>query len=230
MDQYIRCPRTYLYQRVLGLSGARDDSAYVQFHRAIYAVLRWMGEADAATAVSRQEVAARLDAAWEQIGPVDHPYSTVYRDAADMILERALVRHAGVEQVLDADWLIERPGGQIRLRPDHVETGVDGPVVRRLRTGRPPKAKPNDDILALYHQAATQELGQARVDVLFLTTDEAVPAPMSSTVIRNRLKKYDSAILGIRAGRYLAKPDDRTCPRCPQYFICSAVPPHTPSD
>ena len=230
LDQYIRCPRTYLYQRILNLSGARDDSAYVQFHRAVYAVLRWMGGAEAATAVSREEVATRLDAAWEEIGPVDHPYSTVYRGAADEIVERAVARRGGGGEVLDADWLIARPEGQIRLRPDHVERGVDGPVVRRLRTGRPPKAKPDDDILALYHHAATQELGQTRVEVLFLTTDEAVAAPMSTTVIENRLKKYDTAISGIRAGLYPAKPDDRTCPRCPQYFICSAVPPPAPGD
>ena len=46
LDQYIRCPLAYLYQRILELSGARDDSAYVEFHRAVYSVLRWMSEVD----------------------------------------------------------------------------------------------------------------------------------------------------------------------------------------
>ena len=109
------------------------------------------------------------------------------------------------------------------MRPDHVEKGVDGPVVRRLRTGRPPK-KVDDNIYALYHSAVKQELGEARVEALFLTTDEAIPVPMSTTVIGKRLKKYDDAISGIREGRFPAKPDDRKCPRCPQYFICPTVP------
>ena len=224
LDQYIRCPRAYLYQRILDLSGARDDSAYVQFHRAVYSVLRWMGKVNAATTVSGEEAAARLDAAWEEIGPSDHPYATVYRDAADDIVERAVARRASGAQILEADWQIERAEGRIRLRPDHVEVSADGPVVRRLRTGRPPK-KIDDDIYALYLVGARRELDQARIETLFLTTDEARPVQMTETVIRNRLKKYDDAIAGIRAGRFAAKPDDRTCPRCPQYFICSAIPP-----
>ena len=224
LDQYIRCPRAYLYQRILHLSGARDDTAYVQFHRAVYSVLRWMGQVDTVTPVSVEEAVVRLDAAWKETGPTDHPYSTVYRGAADDIVERAIARRASGAKILDADWSIKRPEGRISLRPDHVEVGADGPVVRRLRTGRPPR-KIDGDIYALYLVGASQELHGARVEVLFLTTDEARPIPMKEPVIRKRLEKYDDAIAGIRAGQFLARPNDRTCPRCPQYFICSAVPP-----
>ena len=95
LDQYIKCPRMYLYQRILDLSGARDDSAYVQFHRAVYSVLRWMGGMEAGTEVSSEEAKAKLDLAWDEIGPVDHAYATVYRDAADEI-ETALFSAAPV--------------------------------------------------------------------------------------------------------------------------------------
>ena len=84
----------------------------------------------------------------------------VYRDAADDIVERAIARRASGAELLDADWLIARPEGRIRLRPDHVEIGADGPVVRRLRTGRPPK-KIDDDIYALYLVGARQEAGRS---------------------------------------------------------------------
>lgn len=223
LDQYIRCPRTYLYQRILDLSGARDDNAYVRFHRAVYAVLRWMGGMEGGVKVAHEDAIARLDAAWEEIGPAKHPYASVYRQAADAIIERAVARRVSGAKLIDADWLIERPAGRIRLRPDHVEMAPDGPVVRRLRTGRPPK-KIDEDIYALYHFAAAKVLGTARVEALFLTTDEAVPVPMSDKVIGNRLEKYDAAIAGIRAGHFAAEPDDRTCPRCPQYFICPGIP------
>ena len=226
LDQYIRCPRAYLYQRILDLSGARDDSAYVQFHRTVYSVLRWMGQVDAAIPVSGEEAAARLDAAWEETGPSDHPYATVYRESADGIVERAIARRASGAELVDADWVIARREGRISLRPDHVEIGSDGPVVRRLRTGRPPK-KIDDDIYALYLVGARQELHGARVEALFLTTDEAKPVSMTETVVCKRLQKYDDAIAGIRSGRFAAKPNERTCPRCPQYFICPAVPPPT---
>lgn len=35
-----------------------------------------------------------------------------------------------------------------------------------------------------------------------------------------RLGRYDAAIVGILAGQFAASPVDRTCPRCPHYFIC----------
>lgn len=223
LDQYIRCPRAYLYQRILDLSGARDDSAYVQFHRAVYSVVRWMSQLDSAMEVSEEEAFARLDAAWEEIGPKGHPYAAVYRDAAEGIVKHAVARRGSGAKILAADWVIKRPEGRIRLRPDHVEIGMDGPVVRRLRTGRPPK-KIDDDIYALYLVGTKQELEGACVEALFLTTDEARPVSMTESVIRNRLQKYDDAIAGIRTGRFAAKPNDRACPRCPQYFICSAIP------
>ena len=229
LDQYMRCPRAYLYQRLLHLSGAPEDSAYVQFHRAVYSVLRWLMSMKAETEVRREDANARLGAAWKEIGPVDHPYAPVYREAADGIVEHAIARRASGAELVDAEWKIERPGGWIGLRPDHVEKGTDGPVVRRLRTGRPPK-KIDDDIYALYLHAAAQELGAARVEALFLTTDEAVPVSMSDKKISNRIEKYDRAMTGIRTGNFLAKPSDRQCPRCPQYFICPSIPPASPKD
>ena len=223
LDQYIKCPRAYLYQRILNLSGAREDNAYVQFHRAVYSVLRWIGGMEAGTKVSYEHARARLDTIWEEIGPADHPYAPVYREAAATILKRAITHRVSRAKLLDADWQIKRPGGLIRVRPDHVESGPDGVVVRRLRTGRAPK-KVDDDIYALYQFAAAQELGEARVQALFLTSDEVVPISMSGKVIDNRLAKYDEAIAGIRKGHFPPKPNDRTCPRCPQYFICPAIP------
>ncbi len=224
LDQYKRCPRAYLYQRILELSGARDDNAYVRFHRAVYAVLRWMSRIEPQKEVGIAEAMARLDAAWDEIGPAAHPLQSVYRETANRIVERAIARRSASGELIDAEWELKRPGGRIKVRPDHVETGAGGPVVRRLRTGRPPKSKIDDDIYALYHEAATRELSGAQVEALFLTTDEARPVPMTPTVINNRLKKYDEAIAGICAGLFPPIPNERECPRCPQYFICPALP------
>lgn len=229
LDQYIRCPRAYLYQRILALSGARDDNAYVKFHRAVYSLLRWMAEQEAGAQVEHVEAIKRLNVAWEEIGPTDHPYAKIYREAADGIVERAVARRATGATLIDADWIIDRPNGQIRIRPDHVENGPNGMIVRRLRTGRPPK-KIDDDIYALYHHAAALKLGAARIEALYLTTDQVEHVPMTDKVIANRLEKYDQAIAGIKKGRFPAKPDDRNCPRCPQYFICPGVPTNLSDD
>lgn len=224
LDQYMKCPLAYLYQRVLKLSGARDDNAYVRFHRAVYAVLRWMSSFKPAEPITREQALDRLKGYWAEIGPSDHPYANVYLNAAVAIVERAVTRRATCGGVLDAEWHIERPGGRIRVRPDHVESGPEGLIVRRLRTGRPPKKAPDDDLYALYHHCAAKELRGARIEVLYLTTNETVAVSMTDKVISKRLKKYDNAIEGIRIGNFPPNHDDRNCPRCPQYFICPAVP------
>ena len=108
-----------------------------------------MGGIEASKAVGIDEAFRQLKTAWEEIGPADHSYSSLYRKNAETIIERAISRRAGKVEIVEGDWQIERPGGRIRLRPDHVEISPEGPVVRRLRTGKPPK-KIDDDIYALY--------------------------------------------------------------------------------
>lgn len=222
LDQYIKCPLSYFYQRVLGLSGARNDNAYVRFHRAVYAVLRWL-KSEAGPEATLAGALAKLDEAWTTIGPADHPYAPVYRAAAAAIVERAVNRRADAVELVEAVWEIDLPEGRVRVEPDHVERGTGGLLVRRLRTGRPPKSKPDDNLYALYHEGARRAHGPARIEALYLTTDEAVPVPMTDRVISNRLQKYSDAISGIKTGSFEPIPNDRHCPRCPQYFICHST-------
>ena len=42
-------------------------------------------------------------------------------------------------------------------------------------------------------------------------------------VMKDRLERASAALSGLAQWAYPAKPSDR-CPRCPHYFICSAVP------
>jgi DNA helicase II / ATP-dependent DNA helicase PcrA len=224
LDQYLRCPRTYLYQRVLGLSGARKDNAYVQFHRCVYKVLRLMKSKLSRTDIELSEILGKLDEVWLEIGPIGHPYEPIYRQTAATLLERIFSKHLSVVTE-ETVWEIKRPGGTIRLRPDIIEEKSDEVVIRRVRTGRAPK-KVDDDIYALYHFGAKQTYGtkSLKVEAWFLTSDEIIPAGMSDKVIGNRLQKYDDAIAAIRAGSFPPKENDRNCPRCPQYFICPRLP------
>ena len=98
-------------------------------------------------------------------------------------------------------------------------------VVRRLRTGWPPK-EIDDDIYALYHIGARQYYPgkQRRIEALYLSTDEARPVSMTDKVLAKRLKRYDDAMQAIRTGQFPPKTSERVCPRCPQYFICPGLP------
>jgi DNA helicase-2/ATP-dependent DNA helicase PcrA len=229
LDQYLRCPRQYLYQRILDLSGAREDTAYVNFHRCVYHVLRWMNHRPDGTAFpTGPEALAALETIWQEQGPIKHPYNGLYWEAAVDIIRRAVGRgERSTSSSAPAIWKVPRPGGTtIAVRPDHVDIVRDGVIVRRLRTGRAPKKVNPDPVFALYHAGATAAHPGARIqlETYFLTSDEAVPVELKPKMVSDRLQKYDDAIAAIGTGHFPADEDDRKCPRCPQYFICAALP------
>jgi hypothetical protein len=65
--------------------------------------------------------------------------------------------------------------------------------------------------------------GTGQFVVRYLSGEDAdVPVKLDG-VMKSRLADAGAAIAGISGGRYPATPGD-DCPRCPHYFICSAVP------
>ncbi len=177
------------------------------------------------TSVINADALAKLADEWKTIGLADHPFAPLYLKAAISMVERAVARRANISKPPEAVWEIRRPAGTIRVKPDVIEIKGRDVVVRRLRTGRPPK-EIDDDIYALYHIGARQYYPgkQRRIEALYLSTDEARPVSMTDKVLDNRLKRYDEAMQAIRAGQFPPEPSDRYCPRCPQYFICPSLP------
>lgn len=230
LDVYLRCPRQHYYEFVLGLSGRREDSAYVQFHRCVYDVLWWIHEEQLqARMVDEQAAQAHLAVVWEAMGPRDHPYEQLYLENAVGMVSRAVgrpVRTLG--RAARPEWLVELPNGRVRFTPDHVEVDDSGPrvsvLVQRLRTGRPSKSEQDKDVYALYHVAAEQAYpeGTRRIQIVYLSTDDAVEVTLGARTIGTRLGRYDQAIVGILLGYSPERPNDRSCPRCSHYFICPA--------
>ena len=93
LDVYLRCPRQFFYESVLGLSRRREDSGYVQFHRCVYGVLRWMADGCASGQPPDEAAAlAYLAEVWEEQGPHGHVLETLYHDSAVTLVRRAANR------------------------------------------------------------------------------------------------------------------------------------------
>ncbi len=225
LEVYLRCPRQYFYESVLGLNRRREDSGYVEFHRCVYRVLRWMAEERASgKSVSVSAALAYLAEVWQEQGPEEHPYEELYRTSAVNLVERATRRpHTSQGSATRPTWEVSVPLGLIRFSPDHVEVLGDGSeVVERLRTGRPTKSELGKDIYALYVTAAQMAEPRVRrgVQVRYLSADQVVPIDLRPGPIKTRLNHYNEAIRGILNQDFTPKPSYRTCPRCPHYFIC----------
>ena len=225
LDVYLRCPRQFFYESVLGLSRKREDSGYVQFHRCVYGVLRWIADECASRQPPDEAAAlAYLAEVWEEQGPHGHVFEELYRDSADTLVRRATNRpFKSRGSVTRPQWEVQVRLGRVRFAPDHVEILEDGSeIVERLRTGRPTKSETRKDIYALYAAAAQDAESRVPriVQVRYLTTDQVEPIDLKPKTIETRLNHYNEAIGGILRKDFSPRPDDRICPRCPHYFIC----------
>lgn len=222
IDLYVGCPRRYLYQLVLGLSGGRDDTAYVRFHRAVYRVLEWLREQTGS--IEAQALADALDAAWDDIGPTGDPLEPLFRSSAGRILDNARLRQ---RNNIEFGRVVPLKIGArtINLPIDEIERTGGKLVVRRLRTGRAPSKPDQNHLHALMLNAVREEQGPNAVfEVQYLTTNVPVPIKLDG-VMDDRMADVKDALDQIAKGVYPAKPkrgDD--CPRCPHYFICDSVP------
>ena len=228
LEVYMSCPRKCFYEFQLGLSGKRDDSSYVQFHECVYEVLRWIQSERLEGRIPQEDAArAELDRIWKSKGPLGHYYETRYRKKAEEMLNN-IVRQTPPpgSRPGKAECEIELDHGQVTFTVDYIQLTENGSgrsvVVQRHRTGRPTKKEEDKPIYGLY-QAAMQQVyseAQQKLQVLYLSTNEAKDVVLTQQKLATRLKKYDEAIVGILQGDYEPKPDDRQCPRCPHYFIC----------
>ena len=180
IELYLGCPRRYLYQAVLGLSGSREDNGYVRFHRAVYRVLRWLNLQTGT--VDRAALEIEFQAAWSTIGPFDHPLDLLYRSAARRILDQAVGRsRVGIS--VGEDLSLSLDGHTLTITVDEVERRGAGFVIRRLRTGRAPKTPDQRVLHALMDEAGRRTHGPGgRFELLYLTDNRPVDVPFGNVM------------------------------------------------
>jgi DNA helicase-2/ATP-dependent DNA helicase PcrA len=226
LDQYLRCPRQHYFQRILGLRGRSLDSGYVQFHQCVYDVLSWMQEQRVlGRVVDEADAHAHLAVQWEEKGPRNHPYETMYRDQAALLVARAVQwMTAGEHRMAQESWEVPLQYGRVRFTPGMIEVADQEVVVGRLRTGRVGSNEHEKNIYALYHRGAEQAFPKARrrIQVISLSGDRVGEIPLSQKVVETRLSRYDAAMAGILRTDFPPQPQERVCPLCPYYFICPA--------
>lgn len=232
LETHIKCPKKFFYEKVLSLGRRMHNSGYVFFHKAVYKVLRWLLEERLqGNSISESTAVKELESVWATSGLHDHPYEKTYRENADAMIRRAVHRLQKAGRLMPTpEWEVAIKGGRVRLSPDLVEevpepTGSGTRVdVLRFRTGRPTKAEADKDIYALYLAAVDSAYGRkGKMKVLYLSTGEANDVDLTPRKRASRIEKFESAIAGIRRGVSSPTPDERECPRCPHYFICTTA-------
>jgi len=96
--------------------------------------------------------------------------------------------------------------------------------VRRVRTGHRTSKEGDDVAAATFKIAAGNAMPGCTVELVHLADGAITPVDMTPRVLANRQTAAADILTRIRNGRFPTKPE-RTCPRCPAFFICGPVPP-----
>lgn len=225
LSAYEKCPRQFLYTHVLGLGGGGNTTAFLQTHRCLIALLKWLGTARLSGSPSIGEAEAEFERIWESRGPTDHAFAKDYRALASTLIA-AVVRFGAGRRFRPAEAIaLDLASGQVLVEPDELAELPDGTVVlRRVRTGKRREEEYDQLDYTLYQLAGRAKYGEStRVEAIHLTDGVLEDVSVSTKKLSNRRDKARAMLESIRLGEFPAKVNSITCPRCPHFFTCDAV-------
>jgi len=228
LEQYMRCPRQYYYDRVLRVPKAENPGLYRSLHHCLREAARWLrGELAAGRGVTPVELDAKLDEIWNDCAPRDHAHEALFRSRAKEMAGRILEGARGepaanhAASVMD-EVVAELPAGRVRIRVDHAAESEEGLSLERYDAGRPGDKDHTDPRHALLRRAAKEARGGEPVNlrIRYLSTGEIRDVPEQPRWEPARVAKYEEALAGIRDGDFMPNPSQDNCPGCPFFFIC----------
>jgi DNA helicase II / ATP-dependent DNA helicase PcrA len=227
VEQYMRCPRQFYYQRVLSLPHAQERSAYRSFQECVWRVLRWVrNERANGHTTTQREAEARLAEVWAECGPVGHPQEAMLRRRAGEMIGHMLTAapggQAGREPEDRSEMVVDLSQGRIRLPVDHVTEDESRITVEQYDSGRPTDRDHTAPRHALTRRALKQEHGDksTEVQLRYLATGETKVVPEQARWEPQRVAKYDEALRRMKEGDFPPRPSNDLCARCPFLFIC----------
>lgn len=226
LSLYDRCPRRFLYTHALALAGKRTESAFMQMHSAVYEVLEWLGQHHSKSTPSAGELEAQFTQSWLNRGPVDHGYAEDYRRIGERLVQYLIETRQGRQLVKPEVLQVSFPEGKISVLPDEITLDTDGKhSIRRIKTGKKGSDEFDRIEYTLLLEAAERQFGHGtRVEAVHLAGETQEQVTVTDRKKSARLSKTQSAMGAIAQGHFPAKPENRTCPRCPSFFICGKVP------
>lgn len=226
VNLFERCPRRFLYTHVLRLGGRRTETAFMKMHNVVSDVFEWLKREHETTSPTVDGLATRFEEAWRSKGATGHGYAEDYRRIGKRLVDFLIEsRNRGVA-ALAPPIALQWAEGEILVSPDGVAHGAGGRVtVRRVKTGKP-RSNAFDDIeYTVLQLAAVQAYGpHAQVEVTYLTSETIQPMEISSRKLESRREKLKAFLQAMQAGQFPAKPEARSCPRCPSFFLCGNLP------
>jgi DNA helicase-2/ATP-dependent DNA helicase PcrA len=229
LDDYLTCPQRYRLRHVLGVpTPAHHALAYGSaLHQAVAA----FGQRQAkGRPMSEQELLDVFRTHWVSDGFLSREHEEARYAAGEAALRRfrAEQRPEDAPLAIEQEFSFRLDGDRIRGRFDRIDRTAEGVVITDFKSGDvrdPAKARKKAReslqlaIYALAHEAASGSL-PAAVQLHFLDSGVVGRAPLEPRRLEEARRKVRAAADGIRAGRFVARPDQIGCSYCPYRDIC----------
>ncbi len=226
LSLYEKCPLRFFYTHILGLGNARKPTAFTRTHDCLYSFMKWLAESRNTAEPTLAEAEAQFEAIWKEDGPTDHAFAGDYRSLASRLIF-TLLKSGANRSFRNAEPLaIDFSTGRVWVQPSERADLPDGTVIlRRIHTGKKRSDEYDRLTYTLYHLAGQANFGEGfAMEAVHLTDGITESVEISSKKLGNRRLKSESIVQSIATGAFPAAPDAVSCPRCPHFFICAAVP------
>lgn len=223
---YQKCPRRFFYTHVLGLGSARKSTAFSRTHDCLYDLIRWLTDNRRTAEPTLEDAEAAFETIWQARGPIDHAFASDYRRLASRLIS-ALIRAGAGRRFREAQPLaIDFPNGRVVVEPNEIAELPNGSVMlRRVHTGYKRTNEYDRLDYTLYQLAGEAHFGSGFVvQALHLTDEVSEPVIITTQKLENRREASDTILKQIKTGCFPVEIDAVTCPRCPHFFVCAAVP------
>lgn len=216
---YESCPRRFLYTHVLQVGGRRQATAFMKMHEAVRSVYQAVIDSG-----QPHDWENRLEAALATHELHTHGYATEYRTLATAMLQFFLMSRDGAIAEPTQALSLTFDDQQILVRPDEILIKDGVRTLRTVRTGHAPGKGLKDVGSAAMLLAAQHTFPGAIVEFVYLADCQIKPLSLTPKQLTNSNSKLRDILVNINAGHFAAKHSEYTCPGCPAFFICGALP------
>ena len=223
LSLFERCPRRFFYTHILKLGGRRTSTAYEDMHEVVRAAMRELlghaGTIDAAT------VAAVTERHWAASSLATAVSGSAYRPLADELIARFETMRAEGPASGGETLSFAVAGAAVRVDYDYgLAAGAGGAVLRQVQTGHRRKTVMAGATIMAPLLAALAAAPRREAELVFLADGISERLALADDDVAKRRAALEKIVIDILAGRFATKVSVRTCPKCPAFFTCGAVP------
>ena len=220
---YESCQRRFFYTHILHIGGRRSSTAFMLMHDCVRTICETI-VAENVLKLSAKDLSERITASFRVVGLAKHGYASQFSKHAESLIRYFLSTRQTGQAVAPVQLSVSLGIDRLTFQPDDCFVDNNGKLMFRdvktgVRYGKPDDLGPTVAMLA-----ARQYRHDCEVEVLHLTDQETMPVTMTAKVQGNRSATLTQFLADIRSGQFNANPSERTCPGCPAFFVCGAVP------